>query len=80
MVFVPSVISFDLFVFVEEDLNCFKGFMVERREVLEIAKDEDDEVVKNLVLNNESIKNRLQGLTIRKVIVVKNKIVNIVAN
>ena len=50
------------------------------REVLEIAKDEDDEVVKNLVLNNESIKNRLQGLTIRKVIVVKNKIVNIVAN
>ena len=37
MVFVPSVISFDLFVFVEEDLNCFKGFMVERRdrEILE---------------------------------------------
>lgn len=32
MVFVPSVISFDLFVFVQEDLNCFLGFITERKD------------------------------------------------
>ena len=49
------------------------------RDTLEISKDEDDEKVKELALNSENVKRNIEGKTIKKIIVVKNKIVNIVA-
>ena len=46
---------------------------------LEIAKDEDDEVVKKAALELEGVKRNIEGKEIKKIIVVKNRIVNIVA-
>ena len=45
---------------------------------LEIAKDEDDEVVKQAALALDGVKRNIEGKEIRKIIVVKNRIVNIV--
>ena len=50
------------------------------RGTLEIDKDSDDEKVKALALELENVKKFTDGLTIRKIIVVKNKIVNIVVS
>ena len=49
------------------------------RDTIEISKDEDEESVKVKALNSENVKRNLEGKTIKKIIVVKNKIVNIVA-
>ena len=49
------------------------------RDTIEISKDEDEESVKAKALNSENVKRNLEGKTIKKIIVVKNKIVNIVA-
>ncbi len=49
------------------------------RDTIIVKKDEDDEKVKELALNSENVKRNLEGKTIKKVIVVKNKIVSIVA-
>ena len=48
------------------------------RGTLEVDKDSDDEVVKELAIKLENVVKFTEGLTIRKIIVVKNKIVNIV--
>ena len=48
------------------------------RGTLEIEKDLDDEQVKQLALDLENVKKFTDGLNIKKIIVVKNKIVNIV--
>lgn len=50
------------------------------RGTLEIDKDSDDEKVKAQALELENVKKFINGLTIRKIIVVKNKIVNIVVS
>ena len=50
------------------------------RGVIEVKKDLDDKEVEKLALEQEGVKRHLEGKTIRKIIVVKNKIVNIVAN
>lgn len=49
------------------------------RATIEIKVDQEENEVKEIALNNEVIKGKLAGLEIKKVIVVKNKIVNIVA-
>lgn len=49
------------------------------RDTLEVNVDEDEEILKALAFESESIKRHIEGKTIKKVIVVKNKIVNIVA-
>lgn len=49
------------------------------RDTIEVNKDEDDEKVKEIALSSENIKRNLEGKTIKKIIVVKNKIVSIVA-
>lgn len=49
------------------------------RDAIEVSKDEDDEKVKEIALSSENIKRNLEGKTIKKIIVVKNKIVSIVA-
>ncbi len=45
-----------------------------------VANNENDLVVENLAKENENVIKHIEGLTIRKVIVVKNRLVNIVAN
>jgi leucyl-tRNA synthetase len=51
-----------------------------RRAEIAVKKDEDKEKVEAQALELENIQKSLEGLTIRKVIVVPNRIVNIVAN
>ncbi|MBO8427906.1 MAG: hypothetical protein IAC58_05135, partial [Firmicutes bacterium] len=48
------------------------------RDTIEINKDEDDEVTKEIAFSSENVKRHTEGKEIKKVIVVKNKIVNIV--
>lgn len=48
------------------------------RDTIEVLKDEEDEKVKEVALNSESVKKNIQGKDIIKVIVVKNRIINIV--
>ncbi|WP_268912886.1 leucine--tRNA ligase [Lentilactobacillus sp. SPB1-3] len=47
---------------------------------IEVASDEDQDKVKEIALSDEKVKEFTDGKTVRKVIVVPNKIVNIVAN
>lgn len=49
------------------------------RDTIEVKPDSDDEVVKALAFETEGVKRHIEGKEIKKVIVVKNKIVNIVA-
>ena len=49
------------------------------RGTIRVNKDEDDEVVKLAAFELETVKNNTEGKEIKKVIVVKNRIVNIVA-
>ncbi|MEG0658462.1 leucine--tRNA ligase [Anaerorhabdus sp.] len=44
-----------------------------------VAKDEDSKVVEEMALNLDSVKTHTDGKTIKKIIVIPNKIVNIVA-
>ena len=48
------------------------------RAKITVNKDEDDEVVKQTALSQDNVKTHTDGKNIVKVIVVKNKIVNIV--
>jgi leucyl-tRNA synthetase len=49
------------------------------RGTIKVNKDEEDEVVKKISFELETVKNNVAGKEIKKVIVVKNRIVNIVA-
>jgi len=42
--------------------------------------DLSDEEAKRIALDNPNVQKHLEGLTVRKVIVVPNKLINIVAN
>ena len=48
------------------------------RATIEVDKDSDDEVLKQLALSQDNVKKFTEGHEIKKIIVVKNKIVNIV--
>jgi leucyl-tRNA synthetase len=48
------------------------------RDVVEVDKSLDDETLKSMALSNEKVKNFITDKTVRKVIVVKGKIVNVV--
>ncbi|MFA7111848.1 MAG: class I tRNA ligase family protein, partial [Bacilli bacterium] len=48
------------------------------RDTIEVDKDLDDEKVKEVAFASENVKKNIEGKTIKKVIVVKNRIVNIV--
>jgi leucyl-tRNA synthetase len=48
------------------------------RDVVEVDKSLDDETLKSMALSNEKVKNFIADKTVRKVIVVKGKIVNVV--
>lgn len=49
------------------------------RGTIKVNKDEDDEVVKQAAFELDNVKSNTEGKEIKKVIVVKNRIVNIVA-
>jgi len=49
------------------------------RDTIEIDLDEDEEIVKQKALESINVKRNIEGKTIKKIIVVKNKIINIVA-
>ena len=50
------------------------------RDTIEVNVDSNEEDVKNIALSRENIIRHLEGKSIRKIIFVKNKILNIVAN
>jgi leucyl-tRNA synthetase len=45
-----------------------------------VSFDEDQEKVKEIALNHQNVTKHLEGLTVRKIVVIPNKLVNIVAN
>ncbi|VEU80273.1 leucine--tRNA ligase [Haploplasma axanthum] len=47
---------------------------------LSVANNTSKEELENIALNNENVSKHLEGLTIRKIVVIPNKLVNIVAN
>ena len=49
------------------------------RATVKVANNSSEEEIKNIVLNLDAIKTRIEGKEIKKIIVIKNKIVNIVA-
>ena len=49
------------------------------REIIEVPTNASEKEIEDIALNNEGIKSRLEGKTIKKIIVIKGKIVNIVA-
>ena len=48
------------------------------RDTITVNKDENEEKVKEVALSSENVKRNIEGKTIKKIIVVKNKIVSIV--
>ena len=50
------------------------------RAKLEVAASAEKQQVEEMAKNDENVKRFLEGFTIRKIIVVPNKLVNIVAN
>ena len=48
------------------------------RSTIKIKKDENKEIIENIALNDEKIRKNIDGMSIVKVIVVPNRIVNIV--
>ncbi|WP_417476530.1 leucine--tRNA ligase [Maricaulis sp.] len=69
----------DLGVLVETDLVLPVQVNGKRRGEISVPKDLDQESVKQLAISEEGVARSLEGLTIRKVIVVPGRIVNIVA-
>jgi len=47
---------------------------------VDVAVDAEEDVIKNLAMQNENVKRILETATLRKVIVVKGRLINIVAN
>jgi len=65
---------------VEEEVEMAVQINGRVRDKLVVPVTADRETVEQLALNQERIKNHLSGKTVRKVIVVPKKLVNIVAN
>jgi len=65
---------------IEDEIEIAVQVNGKMRGTIAVALDEEEEVVKEKALAVDNVKAQLEGKTIRKVIVVKNRIVNIVAN
>lgn len=72
--------SYDPEMLVEEEVEMAVQINGRVRDKLVVPVTADRETVEQLALNQERIKNHLSGKTVRKVIVVPKKLVNIVAN
>jgi leucyl-tRNA synthetase len=72
--------SYDPKLLVDDELELPVQIMGKVRGRVKVPNNASDDVVKNIALENQTINDLLDGLTIRKVIIVPNKIINIVAN
>ncbi|MGN1276046.1 MAG: class I tRNA ligase family protein, partial [Floccifex sp.] len=72
--------TYDESKLVSETFTCVVQVNGKVRGKFEVAVDIDQEALKQQALEIESVKKQVEGKTIRKIIVVKGKIVNIVAN
>ena len=70
--------TFDAKKLVLDTVNMVFAVNGKMRDVVEVDKSLDDETLKSMALSNEKVKNFIAGKTVRKVIVVKGKIVNVV--
>ncbi|VAW72161.1 Leucyl-tRNA synthetase [hydrothermal vent metagenome] len=61
--------------------NIVLGVMVngKKRDEIKVAADAESDAIERVALDSERVKSFLEGLTVRKVVVVKGKLVNIVA-
>jgi len=65
---------------VEQTIELPVQVMGKLRSRIEVPADADEEAVKQLALDDEKIRGQIEGKTVRKVIVVPGKLINIVAN
>ncbi|PRX41194.1 leucyl-tRNA synthetase [Planifilum fimeticola] len=72
--------AYDPEMLVEEEVEMAVQINGRVRDKLVVPAEADRETVEQLALNQERIKNHLSGKTVRKVIVVPKKLINIVAN
>ncbi|GGA76345.1 leucine--tRNA ligase [Ornithinibacillus halotolerans] len=72
--------TFDESKLVEDEVEVVLQVMGKVRAKVNVAKDISKEELEKLALENESIQEWIEGKTVRKVIVVPGKLVNIVAN
>jgi leucyl-tRNA synthetase len=77
---VASWPTFDSALLVEDELELPVQIMGKVRGRVTVPADASDEIVKKAALEDSNISALLVNLTIRKVIIVPNKIINIVAN
>jgi len=77
---VASWPTFDSALLVEDELELPVQIMGKVRGRVTVPADASDEVVKKAAIEDSNISALLENLTIRKVIIVPNKIINIVAN
>lgn len=72
--------TYDESYLVEDEVEIVVQVMGKVRAKLNVAKDTPKEELETLALENEKVQEWIKGKTVRKVIVVPNKLVNIVAN
>ena len=72
--------TYDEAKLVEDEVEVVLQVMGKVRSKLNVAKDISKEELETLALNDEKIKQWIDGKTVRKVIVIPGKLVNIVAN
>ena len=72
--------TYDESKLVEKNVEIVIQINGKKRQHLVVAKDASKDEIQELAMNDEKIKAELEGKTVRKVIVVPGKLVNIVAN
>ena len=72
--------TYDPAMLIDDEVEMPVQIMGKVRSKIIIAADADNETIENAALNDETIQSQLEGKTVRKIIIVPGKIVNIVAN
>jgi len=72
--------TYDESLLVEDQVNIVVQVMGKKRSVIRVAADADRETVEAAALADENVQRHTEGKTVRKIIVVPGKLVNIVAN
>ena len=72
--------TYDESKLVEKNVEIVIQINGKKRQHLVVAKDASKDEIQELAMSDEKIKAELEGKTVRKVIVVPGKLVNIVAN
>ena len=65
---------------VEDEVEIIVQVNGKLRGIFKTAKDSSEDVIKETAMQMETVKAQIEGKTIRKIIVVKGRVVNIVAN